>query len=203
MNERYQWRISEMCINEDKCCVMHFYCIFLNPPVCAFIETMDDPKYIPDSQIEVNVKGSDGSDGPDVRPGGQTYNPPVPKSPTDPKPEITITLDKQPVYLEKVNLPPTTNVATVTILVPVGETQQTTTPGTNPTNLVPVVENVPVGPNGDVSLPPLLKVSKIVIVPESVKPTPSGQTPDNYVIEVNVHACIEGRYLTLPLTTTQ
>lgn len=174
---------------------------------------MKTPTSIPDDRITSNVPvGVDGTKPSDVNPGGKTFKVPVPKTPTDPKPSITIEISpNMPVLVEKINLPPTTtNVEKVTIMVPKEEVEPsregttTTTPSssTTPTSAeeyVTIVDKETVTDTGDVFLPNSPKVTKVKVIIESPKKTPDGNTPTEYFIEIKTHACINGK---LPYTFT-
>ena len=172
-------------------------------PDCPFPDLMKNPVLLPDGRITSNVNSSDGSSPEDVRPGGNTFNPNVPKN-GDPPPSVRIVVSTSgPVNTDKIVVPPsTTNVGKVTVLVPADQYTPTGT-GTTPASItlspgastayIPVVQNVaPDNVTGEVPFPSVARVTEVVVVVESPKKNPDGTVPKTYKIEIGVHSCVNG-----------
>ena len=167
---------------------------------------MKSPAYIPDGRISSNVKSSDGSTPDDARIGGKSFNPPVPKSASDAKPQLKVQLSTTTdrVATSKIIIPPaSSNVEKVTVLVPADQYQSYGSSMTTPSTItlspgatvayVPILQNaLPDPTSGQVPFPTEVKVTEVVIIAESIKNNPDGSKPATYKIEVGIHACLNG-----------
>ena len=158
---------------------------------------MKTPVDFPKGTITSNVPGTEGTTPDDVNPNtGKPFKPTIPKDNSEPTPTITIPLGTTPVLTTKINIPTSSNVKRVTVLVPTEEVEETspTTPGNTDELFTPILVSKSPESNGDILLPKSLKVTKIIIRIEAPKEGPNGTLPTVYEILINVHACLERKF---------